>query len=113
MLDLSREFALIRDEVMAAIEDVCTRQQFILGPPADRFEEAAAAFCHAPCAFGCASGTDALWLALAAFGIGPRDAVLTTPFSFYATASAILRAGATPVFADIDPRTFNLSHPPP
>ncbi len=109
MLDLSREFTLIRDEVMAAIEDVCARQQFILGPAAQRFEEAAAAFCRVPAAIGCASGTDALWLALAACGLGPGDAVITTPFSFFATASAILRAGAHPVFADIDPGTFNLS----
>ncbi len=109
MLDLSREFQEIRAEVMAAIEEVCAHQQFILGPAAERFEAAAAAFCHVPTALGCASGTDALWLALAALGIGPGDAVLTTPFSFYATASAILRTGATPVFVDIDPHTFNLS----
>ena len=109
LLDLSREFAAIRDEVLAAIADVCTGQQFILGPAAARFEAAAAAFCHVPHALGCASGTDALWLALAALGIGPGDAVITSPFSFYATASAILRAGALPVFADIDPGTFNLA----
>ena len=108
LLDLSREFALIRDEVMAAIEDVCANQQFILGPAAARFEEAAAAFCHVPAAIGCANGTDALWLALASTGIGPGHAVITTPFSFFSTASAILRAGAHPVFADIDPQTFNL-----
>lgn len=108
-LDLSREFAEIRGEVMAAIEEVCAQQHFILGPPAERFEQAAAAACQVPAAFGCASGTDALWLALAALGIGKGDAVITTPFSFFATASAILRAGAFPVFADIDPANFNLS----
>lgn len=94
---------------MAAIEDVCARQHYILGPPAERFEQSAAAFCHVDAALGCASGTDALWLAFAALGIGSGDAVITTPFSFFATASAILRAGAYPVFADIDPRTFNLA----
>ena len=109
LLDLSREFAVIRDEVMAAIEEVCARQQFVLGPAAERFEQAAAAACAAAAAIGCASGTDALWLAMAALGIGPGDAVITTPFSFFATVSSILRAGATPLLADIDERTFNLS----
>jgi dTDP-4-amino-4,6-dideoxygalactose transaminase len=109
MLDLSREFHLIRDEVMAAIEDVCLSQRFILGPAVDAFEAAAAAALPVPHAIGCASGTDALWLALAALEIGPGDKVITTPFSFFATASSILRAGAQPILADIDPRTFNLS----
>ena len=109
MLDLSREFALIRDEVMAAIEAVCTSQRFILGPEVPSFEQSAATFCEVPFASGCASGTDALWLALAALQIGPTHSVITTPFSFFATASSILRAGATPLFADIDPLTFNLS----
>ncbi len=109
MLDLSREFALIRDEVMAAIEDVCARQQFVLGPAAERFEAAAASLCGAAAGVGCASGTDALWLAMASLGIGPGETVLTTPFSFFATASSILRLGATPLLADIDEKTFNLS----
>ena len=109
LLDLSREFAEIRDEVMAAIEEVCSRQQFVLGPAAARFEQAAAVACGSAAAIGCGSGTDALWLALAGLGIGPGDAVITTPFSFFATVSAILRAGATPLLADIDERTFNLS----
>lgn len=108
-LDLSREWPLLRDEVMSAIEAVCAHQQFVLGPPAQRFEEEAAAACKVPHAIGCASGTDALWLALAAAGIGPGHAVITTPFTFFATANAILRAGAHPVFADIDPDTLNLS----
>lgn len=108
MLDLRREFAEIRDEVMAAIETVCAEQQFVLGPAAARFEEAAAMACGAHAAIGCASGTDALWLALVSLGIGPGDAVITTPFSFYATVSSILRAGAHPVLADIDKNTLNL-----
>jgi dTDP-4-amino-4,6-dideoxygalactose transaminase len=109
LLDLSREFTLIRDEVMAAIESVCASQRFVLGPEVAQFEHAAAAACEVPYAIGCASGTDALWLALAALNIGPGDFVITTPFSFFATVSSILRAGATPLLADIDERTFNLS----
>jgi dTDP-4-amino-4,6-dideoxygalactose transaminase len=109
MLDLARQFAGIRQEIFAAIESVCFSQKFILGPPVESFEQAAALACAAPFGIGCASGTDALWLAMAGAGIGPGDAVLTTPFSFFATASAILRCGARPVFADIDPHTFNLS----
>jgi dTDP-4-amino-4,6-dideoxygalactose transaminase len=117
-LDFSRQFASIRDEVMSAIEEVCVSQRFILGPEVASFESAAALACAAPHAIGCASGTDALWLALAAAGIGDsasstrstsQHAVVTTPFSFFASASCILRAGARPVFADIDPLTFNLS----
>ena len=109
MLDFSREYAEIREEVLAAITGVCDSQRFILGPAVDSFETAAAQACGVPYAIGCSSGTDALWLALAALNIGPGDKVITTPFSFFATASSILRAGAQPIFADIDPSTFNLS----
>jgi dTDP-4-amino-4,6-dideoxygalactose transaminase len=109
MLDFTRSYAPLREEILTAITAVCDAQQFILGPAVQRFERAAATACGVPHAAGCASGTDALWLALAALGIGPGDAVMTTPFSFFATASAILRCGATPVFADIDPLSFNLS----
>jgi dTDP-4-amino-4,6-dideoxygalactose transaminase len=109
MLDFSREFALIRDEVLEAIASVCESQRFILGPEVVRFEAAAAVACGVPFAVGCASGTDALWLSLAALKIGPGDAVITTPFSFFATVSSILRCGASVVLADIDERTFNLS----
>lgn len=109
MLDFARQFAAIRPEVLAAIESVCDSQQFILGPQVTSFEHAAAAACAAPHAIGCASGTDALWLAMAAAGIGPGDAVITTPFSFFASVSSILRCGAQPLLADIDPLTFNLS----
>ncbi len=103
---------------MAAIEQVCASQRFILGPDVTEFEAAARAATQANFAVGCASGTDALWLALAGAGIGDsaaskrtntQDAVITSPFSFFASASCILRAGARPVFADIDPFTFNLS----
>jgi dTDP-4-amino-4,6-dideoxygalactose transaminase len=109
MLDFSREFAEIREEVLAAITSVCESQRFILGLEVGRFEKAAAAACRVPFAIGCASGTDALWLALAALKIGPGDSVITTPFSFFATVSSILRCGARPLLVDIDERTFNLS----
>lgn len=108
MVAFLRQYAQIRVEILAAIEKVCERQQFILGPEVAEFEVAAAAFCHAKNAIGCASGTDALWLAMAAAKIGPGDAILTSPFSFFATVSSILRVGAKPVLADIDPATYNL-----
>jgi dTDP-4-amino-4,6-dideoxygalactose transaminase len=109
MLDFSRQFATLRQELLDTIEAVCTSQKFILGPQVASFERAAATACAVPHAVGCASGTDAIWLALAAANIGPGDAVITTPFSFFATVSAILRCGAQPLLADIDPTTFNLS----
>jgi dTDP-4-amino-4,6-dideoxygalactose transaminase len=109
MLDFSRQFAILRQEILGSIEAVCTSQHFILGPQVTSFEHAAAAACAVPHAIGCASGTDAIWLALAAANVGPGDAVITTPFSFFATVSAILRCGATPLLADVDPTTFNLS----
>jgi dTDP-4-amino-4,6-dideoxygalactose transaminase len=109
MLDFSRQYASIRQELLDTIESVCASQRFILGPQVASFEQAAAAACAVPHAIGCASGTDAIWLALAAANIGPGDAVITTPFSFFASVSAILRCGAQPLLADIDPATFNLS----
>jgi dTDP-4-amino-4,6-dideoxygalactose transaminase len=109
MVDFRRQYDAIRQEALAAIAQVCDRQQFILGPAAEQFEQASSAWLGAQEAVGCASGTDALWLVLAAAGVGPGASVLTTPFSFFASVSCILRAGATPVLADIDPRTFNLS----
>jgi dTDP-4-amino-4,6-dideoxygalactose transaminase len=109
MLDFARQFAGLREEVLTAITRVCDSQQFILGPAVESFERAAAKALHVPHAAGCSSGTEALWLAFAAAGIGPGDAVITTPFSFFASVSAILRAGAQPQLADIDPVTFNLS----
>jgi dTDP-4-amino-4,6-dideoxygalactose transaminase len=108
MLDLQRQFERIRAEVLAAVGRVCASQHYILGPEVEAFERELAGFCGAADAVGCASGTDALWLALAAAGVQPGDQVLTTPFSFFASASAIARLGARPVFADIDPGTFSL-----
>jgi dTDP-4-amino-4,6-dideoxygalactose transaminase len=109
MLDLRRQYESIRDELQAAVLAVLDSQAFVLGPAVKDFERDAAANLSVKHAIGCASGTDALWLALAALEIGPGDAVVTTPFSFFATASCITRVGATPVFADIDPGTLNLS----
>ena len=108
MLDLSRQYAAIRNEVLAAVARVCDSQHYILGEEVAAFEREFAALCATSDCVGCASGTDGLWLALAAAGVGPGDSVITTPFSFFATASSILRAGAKPVFADVDPGTLNL-----
>jgi dTDP-4-amino-4,6-dideoxygalactose transaminase len=108
MLDLGRQYAHIREEVLAAIDRVCSSQHFILGEEVEGLERELAAFCGAREAVGCASGTDALWLALLAVGVQPGDSVLTTAFSFFASASAIVRAGARPVLLDVDPHTLNL-----
>ncbi len=108
MLDLKRQYQPLHGELLAAIDDVLKTQQFILGEPVAEFERAAANQLGVAHAIGCSSGTDALWLALAAAAIGPGDAVVTTPFSFFASVSSILRAGAVPILADIDPATFNL-----
>jgi len=108
LLDLRRQYAGIREEVLAAIARVCDSQSFILGPEVEALEQEIAALTGASSAVGCASGTEALWLALVAAGVKPGDSVITTAFSFFASASAIVRAGATPVFVDIDPGTLNL-----
>src|SRR5882724_7504628 len=108
MLDLSRQYASIREEVLSAIARVCDSQRYILGAEVVAFERELAALCGTADAVGCASGSDGLWLATAAAGIRSGDAAITTPFSFFATASSILRAGARPVFADVDPETLNL-----
>ncbi len=108
MLDLGRQYASIRDEILAAIERVCSSQHFILGEEVESLEREVAGFVGALHAVGCASGTDALWLVLAASGVKPGDAVITTPFTFFASASAVVRAGARPIFVDIDPHTLNL-----
>ena len=108
LLDLSRQYSALREELLAAIEAVCDSQQFILGQAVNDFETRAARFLGANFCIGCASGTDAIFLALASAGIGPGDEVVTTPFSFFATASSITRIGARPLFADINPSTYNL-----
>lgn len=108
LLDLRRQYEAIREEVLAAIVRVCDSQSFILGPEVEALECAIAALTCAGHAVGCASGTEALWLALVAAGVKAGDSVITTAFSFFASASAIVRAGATPIFVDIDPGTLNL-----
>jgi dTDP-4-amino-4,6-dideoxygalactose transaminase len=109
MLDLTRQYQPLHQELLEAVGNVLKTQQFILGEQVAAFERSAAHQLGVAHALGCSSGTDALWLALAAAGIGPGFSVVTTPFSFFASVSAVLRAGATPVLADIDPATFNLS----
>ena len=108
LLDLKPQFRQIEKDVRAAIDRLLESQMFVLGEAVRSFEEAIAAYCEVPYAIGCASGSDALQLALMALDVGPGDEVVTTPFSFYATASYIYRLGAKPVFADINPDTFNI-----
>lgn len=108
LLDLKAQFRSLRREIERAVQGVLESQSFILGPVVERFEDEAARYLGVPHAIGCASGTDALILSLAALGVGPGDEVLTTPFSFFSTASCAYKVGARPVFSDIDPATFNL-----
>jgi dTDP-4-amino-4,6-dideoxygalactose transaminase len=107
--DLQAQFATIRREILQAVESVLESQQFILGQQVEFFEQEAGSYVEAPFAIGCASGTDALYLALCAQGIGPGDEVITSPFTFVATAGSIARTGAKPVFVDIEPDTFNIA----
>ena len=109
LLDLKAQHATIRDSVVNAMMKVVDDQAFILGEPVERLERDVAKLSQATHAIGCANGTDALLLALRALDIGRGDEVLTTPFTFFATAGAVHNVGARPVFADIDPDTFNLS----
>ena len=108
LLDLRRQYDGIREEVLAAVTRVCDSQGYILGPEVEALEREITAFTGAAGAVGCASGTEALWLALVAAGVKPGDSVITTAFSFFASASAIVRAGATPILMDVEPGTLNL-----
>lgn len=108
LVNLKAQYSAIKDEIDAAIQEVLQRGQFILGPEVKAFEEEMATYCGTKFAVGVASGTDALHLALIACGIKPGDEVITTPFTFIATAEAITQLGATPVFTDIAPRTYNI-----
>jgi dTDP-4-amino-4,6-dideoxygalactose transaminase len=108
LLDLKTQYATIRAEIREAIDRVCESQHFILGPEVAALETEIAALCGTRFAVGMSSGTDALLAALMAIGVGPGDEVITTTYSFFASAGVIARLGAKPVFADIDPATFNL-----
>ncbi|QDT32625.1 DegT/DnrJ/EryC1/StrS family aminotransferase [Thalassoglobus polymorphus] len=109
LIDLVAQYQTIRDDVQEAVQRVFENQAFVLGDEVSNFENQVAEYCDSTHAIGCASGSDALLLALMALEIGPGDEVITTPYSFFATASAIARTGATPVFVDIDPETYNLN----
>jgi dTDP-4-amino-4,6-dideoxygalactose transaminase len=106
--DLKPQFRTIEQEIRSAMDEVFKTQQFIMGPQIEKLEEAIAGYCSTRYAVGVASGSDALFLALLALGVGPGNEVLLPPFTFFATAGSVSRAGALPVFVDIDPKTYNI-----
>lgn len=108
LLDLKSQYRPIKDEIGAAIQKILDSQSFIMGPEISELEKAIAKYSGTKFGVGVTSGTDALFLSLKALGIGVGDEVITTPFTFIATGGAIYNSGATPVFCDIDPRTFNI-----
>lgn len=108
LFDLRNQYRVLKSEIDEAIQDVLAAGEYILGPQVRRLEEEVAGYCGVKYGVGVASGTDALFLSLVACGIGEGDEVITTPFTFFATAGAISRSGATPVFVDIDPSTYNI-----
>ena len=107
--DLAQQNEILYEELMTAIGNVIKSGQLIMGPDVVKLEKSLASYCKTKQAIGVANGSDALYLALLAAGIGPGDEVITTPFTFFATASSIVRTGAKPVFCDINPQTFNLA----
>ena len=108
LIDVQPQYEQLREEIQEAILRVCQSGRFVMGPEMEQLEQAVAQYCDADHAIACASGSDALLLALMALNIGPGDEVIVPSFTFFATASAVTRLGATPVFADIDPKTYNL-----
>lgn len=108
LIDMSRQYATIEKDVQAALARVCASGKFVLGPDCAELEQSLARYCRVKHAIACASGSDALLLALIAFDVGPGDEVILPSFTFFATASAVARLGAKPVFADIQPDTFNI-----
>jgi len=108
LLDLKAQYATIRHEIRPVIDEICDSQRFILGERVAEFERQVASYCGVAHAVGVSSGTDAILVALTAAGVGPGDEVITSTFTFFATAGCIARLGAKPVFVDIDPGTFNL-----
>ncbi|MBE6358934.1 MAG: DegT/DnrJ/EryC1/StrS family aminotransferase [Lentisphaerae bacterium] len=108
LLDLRAQYAPLKEEILAVVAEICDSQRFILGDKVEALEKELAGYCTSGAAVGVSSGSDALLIALMAEGIKPGDEVITSPFTFFATVGAIVRAGAKPVFADIDPVTFNI-----
>ncbi len=109
LLDLKSQYTTIKEEILEVVEEILESQYFILGPKVATLEKEIAGYCASKHAVGVSSGTDALLISLLALNIGPQDAVITTPYTFFATTGSISRVGARPIFVDIDPDTYNLS----